>query len=1065
MRFNRLAQALATELRGLWSRSLLTVGAVLLVTISVAAAVVAPIYQTASANSYLVTQLRDTESYLTGINLAYQPAPGQTVDTQTAKQAAARIGAAAASAEFARPQVTLVTPRPLNKNALTGPIGLLRRTGACQHIVKQACAKVAGETEFGIAELLSKHNACQHLVVVGRCPNHPGEAIVLKSDLRYTGAKPGDGIALHGLRSPLKIVGTYTVPPGQEHYWFDLTRLASVPPQPANPSGFTPYLPAPFVVASSTFAELPAGGWSVLVDRALIVGSNISITDVRQAITDVRRLGPTTSRLAAGANVQIPAGNELGAIAHEFEQRASTSESTVTPAVASLILVALVLLLRLLAAAADQRETELALASLRGASRRQMWALGLIEPALIVLIAVPIGFALGATAGRAFAALWLVPGIAATVSTASWKAALIVIVATLLVSVFVVQRIVSEPLSSQIAGVHRPARSSRWAVMLRLALIAAAVAVVGATVFAGKKSSPDATDLALPILLAIAAGLMMNSGASVAARWWSRRSMDRRGIAGFVASRAVSRRREGTLVILPLTAALAVSVFSWGVYSAAAGWRGSDAATKVGASRAYTTHLDLASAVALTHQADPQGKWLMAAATDFGGLYAQTLIVDAPRYGRVGLWPGTWSSGMAPGEVSAVLSPRRPPVTLTGSTISLTIDNRVKSSFSGLTVELDVVHNATGASDAFFIGPFQPGRSTQTTKVMGCGDGCQINRMAIGGPAGLPASMAGTARVTGFAVDGRPVAGAMQPWVPQAVLASATTTAAHPRIYHQSLLVGIDTHRQQTLAVISPGSVPADIPVLMGRTAALRVEAVRGNVLTLGQPYVTGSNTTLTVDRVATTESMPFLGPKGMMVDYTAFIRNNETNPQQTFVYILARGNTPAAVLAGLGEHGISQYTSLAAERHLLDQDPYALALNLYLVVTALVILLALIGLGVNLAVQLPERRLDAASLRVVGVRRRSLVRAAVTEYGVVMGVAAVAGILAGSLAQYLVVGTVTLGYADDAATPRLLATLNVVQIVILLAAVTAGLVAAAGLVAGLTVRGARTSTLRETAR
>ena len=47
----------------------------------------------------------------------------------------------------------------------------------------------------------------------------------------------------------------------------------------------------------------------------------------------------------------------------------------------SLVLVALALLLRLLMAAADLRLPELALASLRGLSRRQLWGLGLSEPA------------------------------------------------------------------------------------------------------------------------------------------------------------------------------------------------------------------------------------------------------------------------------------------------------------------------------------------------------------------------------------------------------------------------------------------------------------------------------------------------------------------------------------------------------------------------------------------------------------------------------------------------------------------------------------------------------------
>ena len=89
-----------------------------------------------------------------------------------------------------------------------------------------------------------------------------------------------------------------------------------------------------------------------------------------------------------------------------------------------------------------------------------------------------------------------------------------------------------------------------------------------------------------------------------------------------------------------------------------------------------------------------------------------------------------------------------------------------------------------------------------------------------------------------------------------------------------------------------------------------------------------------------------------------------------------------------------------AAARALLDQDAFALALRLYVVVTVLVILLALAGLAANLAVQLPSRRRDAASLRVVGVKRRSVMVGVVAEFVLVLGAAALAGIAAGGVAQ-----------------------------------------------------------------
>jgi hypothetical protein len=199
----------------------------------------------------------------------------------------------------------------------------------------------------------------------------------------------------------------------------------------------------------------------------------------------------------------------------------------------------------------------------------------------------------------------------------------------------------------------------------------------------------------------------------------------------------------------------------------------------------------------------------------------------------------------------------------------------------------------------------------------------------------------------------------------------------------------------------------------------------------------------------AAAESMPFRGPSGLMIDFTAFIRDASLSNSDTLVYIWARADTPPRILAALSDHGLSTPTREARTKHLLDQDAFALALRLYVVVTVLVILLALAGLAANLAVQLPARRRDAASLRFV----------------VVLGAAALAGVAAGGVAQYVVVRTVTLGFVDTALVPRVVPSFDVTSAVVLSAVVLAVLVVAASCFAFLTVRGARTSSLRENAR
>ena len=118
--------------------------------------------------------------------------------------------------------------------------------------------------------------------------------------------------------------------------------------------------------------------------------------------------------------------------------------------------------------------------------------------------------------------------------------------------------------------------------IVRLALVAAAVAALVVAASRSHPQAPDATDLALPMLLAVAVGLLCGLLVLVVSELWVRWSARRRALSSYVASRTVRRRREGTLVILPVTAALTVAVFTVGVSLAASTWRASAAATEVG---------------------------------------------------------------------------------------------------------------------------------------------------------------------------------------------------------------------------------------------------------------------------------------------------------------------------------------------------------------------------------------------------------------------------------------------------------------------------------------------------
>ncbi|HEU4810917.1 MAG TPA: FtsX-like permease family protein [Nocardioides sp.] len=1020
---------LATVFRGLRSRALLSAGSVLLTALAIGSAVLGPIFQVAVTNSYLVTRLDEAPNQLTGLTWRFHPGGDMSGKPDVAVRGAADAAQDATSGDerlFAPAQTVLET----------------RRLGALG----------------GIAMLLAKDpaggGACAHLEVAGDCPDQPGEVLLLAGDLDDTGHAVGDTIRIDGPIGEVTVVGSYRVPAAETDYWFDLQRFASTPRRTDERTGtVTPYQPAPFVTAPATFETLPPSVWTVRVDRRLDVPADLTVADIEQAQRTARAAdGPAVP--AAGGRLVGESLNDIASIAAEARAQQETARSSIAPAVISLVLVALALLMRLLMAAADLRLPELALASLRGLSRRQMWSLGLSEPLVLLALSVPTGAVIGLGLALGLVRWWLVPGLPLPVPWTAAAAGLTVAAAAVGVAVLAVGLVLRVSLSEQLTGVRRPRETSRTGLIVQLVLVAGAVAVLTSKLSSGTPGDPDMTDLILPVLLAVVAGVAATRLTSAAAGWWTRHRRTTRSLPGFVAARAISRRQEGTLVILPVTAAIAVCVFGAGVYGSAAQWRASVAATAAPAPVVWTSPLPMNRTVALTHEIDPDGKWLMATSR-LSTLGPTFTVADVPRLGRVASWPDQWTPGVGTAEITEALTLQAAVPVVTGTEVGLTVDNDVESD-SDLYMRL--LLDVSGDREHYaYLGPFAPGTSTVTAATPYCRAGCELQAITIGGPAALRMQMIGDLRISDLVVDGQPVAGAVDGagWV-RSPEASAAGAIGAVETDGDELLVSLDSDGEDVIAQLSTGALPAALPVVKGVDADLTPAA---------GSFSATSATEFPVDPVITANSVPFLGPGGLLIDYAMLTTDRSVYEQKSTVYVLARADAPASVTEKLQDHGASVTTTFDGVRHTLDQGAYALTLRLYAVVAVLVLLMALAGLFVSTAVQLPARRRDAASLRVVGVPRRSVMSAVVREFAFVLGGTAVAGLAAGTLAQYVVLRTVTLGYVEDLSTPALIAAVDW-QRLLLLASLTAllfGTVALAS--AGLTVRGARGSTLRENAR
>ena len=259
---------LATVVRGLRARALLSAGSVLLTALAIGSAVLGPIFQVAVTNSYLVTRLDEAPNELTGLSWRFQPDNQLAGDVDQAVRRAGEAATAAASGPFADPQTVLESQR-------------VEALGGAQVM------------------LTAKDGACDHLEIEGDCPTKPGQVLMLAGDLDLTELPLGEKIDLGPDLGTVTVVGSYRVPADEADFWFQTDRFASFPPQLTR-AGPLPYRPAPLVTVPATFDTIPAGLWSVRVDRRLQVPADLQLADVQAGRAGGRRPeGPGGARSRA----------------------------------------------------------------------------------------------------------------------------------------------------------------------------------------------------------------------------------------------------------------------------------------------------------------------------------------------------------------------------------------------------------------------------------------------------------------------------------------------------------------------------------------------------------------------------------------------------------------------------------------------------------------------------------------------------------------------------------------------------------------------------------------------
>ncbi|HET6626495.1 MAG TPA: ABC transporter permease [Nocardioidaceae bacterium] len=1031
-------------LGGLWARRGLNAAILLIAVTAIAASVLGPMYGRASAEHLLDTRIDQRAPYVTGLSFAVPALPPLELPVGDPDRYHAP-----ATDDLIADAATPLGSKVIDRYWQPGRQWLLDRGGQLQY----------GATTFGVP-LYWRAGMCELAEVQGACPARAGEVLMQATMADTLGLNVGDDVSLDFVETWVKqdtelgdvnvdrmvtrdftLVGTYRITDPGSPEWFDLSRFTGandlVPPPAKGGGGTLPAAPALLTAPESMTSQTFVGG----VDRPIDPGA----VDI-DAMAEVEDAVEAFRSGVIDVNTADQLENlDVATLFDEVRAEQSQLSQVTLAALAPLVVLALLLLYALVSSAAQIRRPYVALAKLRGQSTRQVLRFALSEPYLVVAIAVPLAVAIAWGGTLLIARTWLTPGIPVVLDRVAIVALVAVTVAALVSAATAALGVIREPLSSALASSVRARPSSRGSLVLRSAVVAVAVASV-AQLLTSKSGSVQLLGLLAPLFIALATAVAGVFLLTLATRWWVRRTRNGGGTAPYLASRRLSRRQDLTKLMIPLLLAVSVITFAASASATADDWRVSRAKAEVGADQVFTTNASPGRLLKVTHDADPEGRYLAAAVIDeVGDDLGRRLLVDTSRLSAVAAWDDSWSEDSVRQLQERLTPPAGEPVTFAGDRVTVRLrDVKLASRLEGKpALWLEYSDDAGEQVDVVLGDLVNGGSATLDAKVPGCAEACTVEQLYVTGSASSVTDVQGSLTLAEVSVDGEPVDWGLREdgaWraarpFPVSLLDPPVVLAPSPeglrlKLYLGQLPPGDDVAPVMLSGVarITPSGTPeVQSVVITGSTATAAPEpATSGVGLDYDDDVVVGTalNGGLVPMRVVgTVDALPVLGDEGAMSDLaTSLVEFDPPSGMQLDVQLWAAADTPASVLTEVREGGV-----LLSDRRSLDDtvanlrsDAFSLGWRIFLIVGGLTLLLAIFGVLASAVAQSRWRSYEVASLRVVGIKQRSLVRASVLEYVVMLGFAVLLGIVSAYLALTLALPSINLGNAaphDPAAT------------------------------------------------
>jgi hypothetical protein len=556
------------------------------------------------------------------------------------------------------------------------------------------------------------------------------------------------------------------------------------------------------------------------------------------------------------------------------------------------------------------RSHDIALARLRG-----LHGAGLVAFAAAPLLAVSlVGIVAGSVAGT-----WLAGriadgwGVSYTLGTREVVVA-VAILAGAWVTVSVVSAVViRRPLIDALSTVPRRHAGQGITTFLELLVVVAACLAV----YEAHRSESGWVPVIAPALVALAAGQLVMWALVLTPRLGRRLDLA-------LTTRRLRRDPDPGSVVRVLVAAAVLLAVTLTGGRAAADWRDDAGRLQAGGPLAVPFPDGALRAYAAAHDADPQGKWLMAAVSiDDLDPAARRVFVDSRQWDTV---VGDFLSGTSADGASADmgrLAGQDQPLLLQADTMSVDV-TAVTGTGGAVRVVL--------LSDAGYLHTAHlkvTGPGTVTGPLGPCAVGCAVVSVTLsGGGFDVASVSAGGTRILG-------------------PTAYAGGSAMH------ALTAGRD-------------SAVAEALTTSGLANAAEVRSVDGN--------------TVPVQVLGTVDAVPLLGRSGALLDLGRVLLGAVGTIAGAEPVVVARADTPPAVLARLRQDGGGRTSTYAAVADRLDHTPQARADSLALLLAIGVALVALTHLLAWLVGQLGRRRAEVAGLRAAGIRPSTVRRAYAVE-------------------------------------------------------------------------------------